>query len=101
MEKISARWVPGLPAVEDKRNCVTDSIAGLVLSRHNASEFLRRYITVDATWINFYTPETKELLKQWASPDEPAPKKAKTMKSAGKMMGTVYGMLTESFSLIT
>ena len=41
---------------------------GLGLSRRNPSEFLRQYITVDETWIHFYTPETKEQSKQWTAP---------------------------------
>ena len=51
---------------------------------HISEEFLRLFITVDETWIHYFTPETKEQSKQWTSPDEPAPKKAKTVKSAGK-----------------
>ena len=56
----------------------------------NPSEFLRWYITVDETWIHFYTPETKEQSKQWIAPGEPAPKKAKRVKWAGKVMGSVF-----------
>ena len=40
MKKLSARWVPRLLIVENKRNRVTDSMAGLVLFRRNFSEFL-------------------------------------------------------------
>jgi len=47
----------------------------------NPDEFLRRFITVDETWIHYFTSETKEQSKQWTSPSEPAPKKAKTVKS--------------------
>jgi len=47
-------------------------------------------VTVDETWIHWYTPETKEQSKQRTSPGEPAPKKAKTAPSAGKMMATVF-----------
>ena len=35
-------------------------------------------------------PETKEQSKQWTPPGEPAPKKAKTVKSAGKVIATVF-----------
>ena len=41
------------------------------------------------TWIHYFTPETKEQSKQWTSLGEP-PKKAKTVKSAGKVMATVF-----------
>ena len=47
MKNLSARWVLPLLTVENKRNRVTDSMAGLALFRRNLSEFLRRYITVD------------------------------------------------------
>jgi len=29
------------------------------------NEFLRRFVTVDETWVHWYTPETKEQSKQW------------------------------------
>ncbi|GBO98352.1 hypothetical protein EVAR_27_1 [Eumeta japonica] len=35
-------------------------------------------------------PQTKEQLKQWTSPGEYAPKKAKTVLLAGKMMATIF-----------
>jgi histone-lysine N-methyltransferase SETMAR len=45
---------------------------------------------VDETWIHLYTPETKEQSKQWVPSGESAPKKAKTVPSAGKVMATVF-----------
>ena len=47
-------------------------------------------MTIDETWINWYTPEIKEQSKQWTSPGEQAPKKAKTILSTGKVMTTVF-----------
>ena len=90
MKKLSARWVPRLFTVENKRNHVTDSMAGLALLHQNPSEFLRRYITVDQTSVHLHTSETKEQSKQWTAPGEPVPKKSKTMKSVGKVMGTIF-----------
>ena len=47
-------------------------------------------IIVNEIWIHYFTPETKEVNgKQWISPDEPVPKKAKTVKLAGKVIATV------------
>ena len=40
------------------------------------------------TW--YFTPEMKQQSKQWTSSNKPAPKKVKTIKSAGKMMATVF-----------
>jgi histone-lysine N-methyltransferase SETMAR len=45
---------------------------------------------VDKTWIHHYTPETKEQSKQWVPSGESAPKKAKTVPSARKVMATVF-----------
>ena len=46
--------------------------------RSNKAEFLRRFITIDETWVHHFTPETKEQSKQWTEKGESAPKKAKT-----------------------
>jgi len=58
--------------------------------KRNPKEFLRRVVTVDETWIHHYTPETKQQSKQRISPGESAPKKAKTVPSAGKIMATIF-----------
>ena len=60
-----------------------------MLFKCNPKEFLRRFLT-DKTWIHWYTPETKEQSKQWTSSGEHAPKKAKTVLSAGKVMATIF-----------
>jgi histone-lysine N-methyltransferase SETMAR len=90
MKKLSARWVPRLLTVDQKRNRVTMSKQCLDKFQRNPSEFLRRYVTMDETWIHYYTPETKEQSKQWTSSTETAPKKAKTVPSAGKVMASVF-----------
>lgn len=90
MTKLSARWVPRLLTPEQKRNRETTSEGNLKMYMRNPPEFLRRFVTVDETWIHHYTPETKEQSKQWTSPGERAPKKAKTVISAGKVMATVF-----------
>lgn len=51
---------------------------------------MRRFITVDETWIHHHTPETKEQSKQWIASGELAPKKAKAVLSANKVMATVF-----------
>ena len=90
MRKLSARWVPRLLSAENKRNRVVASEALLARINRNPVEFFRRFVTVDETWIHHYTPETKEQSKQWIGTGEAAPKKAKTVKSAGKVMATVF-----------
>lgn len=90
MKKLSARWVPRLLTVDQKRIRVKISKQSLELFKRNSSEFLRRFVTVDESWIHHYTPEMKEQSKQWTSAGERAPKKAKTVPSAGKVMATVF-----------
>jgi len=58
--------------------------------KRNPKEFLRRFITVDETWIHYYTPETKEQSKQWTKSGEFTPKKAKMVPFARKIMATVF-----------
>ncbi|KAG5314932.1 SETMR methyltransferase, partial [Acromyrmex insinuator] len=60
MKKLSARWVPRLLTVDHKRNCVTISKQCLVMFQRNPDEFLRRFITLDETWMHYFTLETKE-----------------------------------------
>ncbi|KAH8395184.1 hypothetical protein KR222_006720, partial [Zaprionus bogoriensis] len=64
VKKISARWVPRLHTAENKRNRVVVSKVILALFHRNQAEFLRRYVTVDETWIHYYTPETKRQSSQ-------------------------------------
>ena len=77
MTKLSARWVPRLLTLDQKRVRMNISNALLAQFRRNKSEFWRRLITVDETWIHHYAPETKIQSKQWIAKGEPAPKKSK------------------------
>jgi len=90
MRKLSARWVPRLLTLDHKRARMNISSALLAQFRGNKTEFWRRLITVDETWIHHYTPETKIQSKQWIEKGEPAPKKPKAVYSAGKVMASVF-----------
>ena len=65
----------------------------------NPKEFLRRFITVDETWIHHYTPGNKGQSKQWVKAGGNAPKQPK-IQLASKVMGTVFGMCMGYFILI-
>ena len=52
MRKLSARWVPRLLTPDNKRNRETTSEQCLTLFKRNPKEFLRRFVTVDETWIH-------------------------------------------------
>ena len=90
MRKVSARWVPRLLTADHKRARVVVSEQCLDMFQHNLKEFLRRCVTVDETWIHNYRPETKNQSKMWTVPGESAPKKAKTVPSAGMFMTTIF-----------
>jgi hypothetical protein len=56
----------------------------------NKTDFVRRFITMDETWINHYTPESKQQSKQWTEAGCLAPKKRRLVPSAGKVMASVF-----------
>ncbi|GFV05984.1 histone-lysine N-methyltransferase SETMAR [Trichonephila clavipes] len=74
MRKLSARLVPRFLMLDQKRVRINISNALLVQFRRNKSEFWRRLTTVDESWIQHYTPETKIQSKQWTAKGKPAPK---------------------------
>ena len=80
LSAISARWLPRLLTVDHKRDGVMISKQCMEMFQRNPDEFLRRFITVNKTWIHYFTSETKEQSKQWTSSSEPVPKKAKIVK---------------------
>lgn len=88
--------VPRSLTIDQKRLRINISNALLALLRHNKSEFWRRLIGVAETWIQNKTTTTKQTTKtklqpkQWTAKKEPAPKKAKTVFSTGKVMVTVF-----------
>lgn len=90
MTKLSARWVPRLLTIEQKRERKRVSKLCLDMMKRNTRNFLKRFVTVDETWVHHYTPESKQQSKQWMAAGERAPKKAKTVLSAGKVMATVF-----------
>lgn len=90
MRKLVAKWVPRSLTIDQKQQRIDDSTTNLALFRRNPDEFLRRYITVDETWVHYYTPESTQQSKQWVLPGESAPKRPKAQKSAGKVMATIF-----------
>ena len=58
MRKLSLLWVPLLLTIDQKRERVDISRSYLEQNERNEKDSLRRFITVDETWIHHYTPET-------------------------------------------
>ena len=55
MRELFSQWVPRLLTVDQTRQRVVDSERCLELLRRNKPNFLRRYVTMDETWIDHYT----------------------------------------------
>ena len=90
MRKLSAHWVPRLLTVDQKHTRRTLSCTNLNLFEEDLANFLKRFVTMDETWVNHFTPEAKQQSKQWKHPGSPPSKKAKTVPSAGKPMASVF-----------
>lgn len=90
MKKLCARWVPHLLTIDEKRIRMQFSLSCLDRFNHNKTDFMSRLVTMDETWIHHYTPETKAQSKQWMEAGSNAPKKAKMVLSAGKVMASVF-----------
>lgn len=90
MKKLCSRWVPRILTPEQKRNRVVTSKQCLDKMKHNPTDFFRRIITVDETWIHHYTPESREQAKEWRERGEIPPKRPKGGKSAGKVLASVF-----------
>ena len=56
----------------------------------NETDFVRRFITMDETEIHHYTPESKQQSKQWIYAGCSAPKKTRSVPSAGKVIALVF-----------
>ncbi|GFW15320.1 mariner Mos1 transposase [Trichonephila clavipes] len=61
------------------------------LSRYQEDPaFMKLIVTGDETWCHHYEPERKRDSMQWKHASSPPPKKFRTVKSAGKVLLTVF-----------
>jgi len=99
MKKLCARWVPRFLTPDQKRTRMKISEQCLECCNKNKTDFVRRSIAMDESWIHHYTPESKQQSKQWTEAGCSAPKKTRSVPSAGKVMHRCFGML-EAFCLL-
>ena len=92
MRKLYARWVPRLLTMEQKQRREDVSIECLAMFHSNKAEFLRRFITMDETWVHHFTPETKEQSKQWTAREESAPKRRRQFHLQARSWRQFFGM---------
>jgi len=90
MKKLCARRVPRLLTADQKRTRMKISEQCLERFNKNKTDFMRLFITMDETWIHHYTPESKQQSKQWTEAGCSAPKKTRSVPSAGKVMASVF-----------
>jgi len=90
MKRLCARWVPHLLTADQKRTCMKISEQYLEHFNKNKTDFVHRFITMDETWIHHYTLESKQQSKQWTEASCSAPKKTRSVPSAGKAMASVF-----------
>jgi len=90
IKKLSARSVPRLLTVDQKQQRVDDSTAGLTLLQRNRADFFRLFVTMDETWVHYYTPESNRQSVEWLKSHDSQPKWPKDQRSAGKVMASVF-----------
>ncbi|KAM8702325.1 hypothetical protein ACLKA7_004989 [Drosophila subpalustris] len=90
MKKVFSKWVPRLLTPEQKQQRIDESKSCLDMFTRNKSEFLRRYITMDETWIHHFTPESNRQSAEWHAAGESRPKRPKSQQLAGKVMASVF-----------
>jgi len=90
MKMFCARWVPRLLTADQKHTCMKISEQCLERLNKNKTDFVHRFITIEETWIDHYTPETKQQSKPWTEAGCSAPKKKRSVPLAGKVMASVF-----------
>ncbi|UYV60700.1 B3GNT1 [Cordylochernes scorpioides] len=59
-------------------------------TQRDPTNFVRRFVTKDETWVHHYTTEIKQQSKQWVEAIGSAPKKAKSIEPARKVMANMF-----------
>jgi histone-lysine N-methyltransferase SETMAR len=81
IKNLCTRWVPRLLTADQKRTRMKISEQCVERLNRNYIDFIRRFITMDETWIHHYTPESKQQSKQWTEAGCSAPKETRSVAS--------------------
>ena len=90
MKKLTARWVPRMLTLPQKRQTTVLCEQHLTNFRADKKLFIERYVSMDEIWIHHYDPETKIQSLQWKHKGSPTPKKFKVLPSAGNVLLSVF-----------
>ena len=82
--------MPRLLTPDQKQQRGEDSERGLELFKRGKKDFLRQFVTMDETWIQHCTHETKISSAEWTATSESRLKRPKTQEWAGKVMASVF-----------
>ncbi|XP_035234280.1 protein GVQW3-like, partial [Stegodyphus dumicola] len=83
-KKLCAKWVLHSLTMEQKHIRMRLCQQHLERFKKNKSDFIRRFITLDETWVYHHDPESKQEAKEWCEPGSSAPKRVRVQKSAKK-----------------
>ncbi|GFY36318.1 mariner Mos1 transposase [Trichonephila clavipes] len=86
---VCAAWVPKQLTDQQKELRMGLTLQYLFRYQEDPS-FMKRIVTGDETWCHHYEPETKRDIMQWKHASSPTPKKFRAVKSAGKVLLTVF-----------
>ena len=92
MRKLSARWVPRLLTVDQKHTRRTLSRTNLNLFEEDPANFLKRFVTMDETWVHHFTPEAKQQSKQWKHPGSPPQRRQRRFNQLERVWPRFSGM---------
>jgi len=90
LKKLCAQWVPHSLTGEQKHIRMRLSQQHLQRFKRNKKDFVRRFITMDETWVYHHDPESKLEAKEWTEVGTLAPKRVRVQKSAKKVMASVF-----------
>ena len=90
LRKLLARWVPHSLTLDQKRTRVKLSQEHLARFQKNKTDFVRRFVTMDETWVYHYDPKLRQQTAEWTEPGCSAPKQVKASKSSKKVMASVF-----------
>ncbi|GFW57162.1 histone-lysine N-methyltransferase SETMAR [Trichonephila clavipes] len=77
------------PTHEQKKLCMGLSLQHMFRYQEDPA-FTKRIVTGDETWCHHYEPEKKRDSIQWKHASSPLPKRFRAVKSAGKVLLTVF-----------
>ncbi len=86
------KFVPHSLTIQQKLNRKQISQRNLKRFKQNKIDFVRKFRTMDETWIYHYDSKLKQERLQWIEAGCSAPKQVKSERSAKKVMESVFGM---------